>query len=164
MQIRTATPQDAPVVRSIIHEVYVGGGWADPRRSPAYVAELLDAEARIAGATVLVAEDDSGAVGTATATEAPSPLANIARPGELEVRMLGVIPPARGKGVARALMGWCEALAAQRGRHAVVLTTEPTMTEARRLYEGLGYARTPQRDWTINGVGLITYRRDLGGP
>ncbi|MEI2620039.1 MAG: hypothetical protein V9G09_04790 [Candidatus Nanopelagicales bacterium] len=36
------------------------------------------------------------------------------------------------------------------------------MTQARRLYEGLGYLRTPQRDWTINGVGLITYRRDLG--
>jgi hypothetical protein len=35
------------------------------------------------------------------------------------------------------------------------------MTEARRLCEGLGYERTPQRDWRINGVSLITYRRDL---
>ncbi len=161
MQIRTATPHDAPVVRSITHEVYVDGGWADPQRSPAYVAELLDAEARIAGASVLVAEDDKGAIGTATATEAPSHLANIARPGELEVRMLAVIPPARGAGVARALMGRCEALARQRGLLAVVLTTEPSMTQARRLYEGLGYVRTPHRDWTINGVGLITYRRGL---
>jgi ribosomal protein S18 acetylase RimI-like enzyme len=161
VQIRTATPHDAPVVRSIIHEVYVGGGWADPQRSPSYVAELLDAEARIAGATVLVAEDDGRAIGTATATQAPSHLANIARPGELEVRMLGVVASARGKGVARALMGWCEKLAVERGMQAVVLTTEPNMTQARRLYEGLGYLRTPQRDWTINGVGLITYRRDL---
>jgi hypothetical protein len=47
------------------------------------------------------------------------------------------------------------------GGYAVVLTTEPTMTEARRLCEGLGYERTPQRDWRINGVSLITYRRDL---
>ena len=127
MQIRTATPHDAPVVRSIIHEVYVGGGWADPQRSPSYVAELLDAEARIAGATVLVAEDDGRAIRTATATQAPSHhLANIARPGELEVRMLGVVASARGKGVARALMGWCEALAVERGMQAVVLTTGPT--------------------------------------
>ena len=56
---------------------------AGPIRSgrPPTSAELLDAEARIAGATVLVAEDDGRAIGTATATQAPSHLANIARAG-----------------------------------------------------------------------------------
>lgn len=98
---------------------------------------------RIAGATVLVAR--MTAIGTATATQAPSHLANIARPGELEVRMLGVVASARGKGVARALMGWCEA--GRRARNAGGGPDhEPNMTQARRLYEGLGYLRTPQRD------------------
>jgi len=45
--------------------------------------------------------------------------------------------------------------------YRVVLTTEPEMTAARALYEGLGYVRTPDRDWSIDGFGLITYARTL---
>jgi len=97
-------------------------------------------------------------VGTVTATEGP-PLANIARSGELEVRMLGVLPAARRHGVARALMKECERLARETDRHRIVLSTEPAMVAAQALYEGLGYVRTPDRDWTINGFGLITYAR-----
>ena len=161
VQIRTATPHDAPVVRSIIHEVYVGGGWADPQRSPSYVAELLDAEARIAGATVLVAEDDGRAIGTATATRHRHIWPTSRGRASWRSGCSAWSRPARGKGVARALMGWCEKLAVERGMQAVVLTTEPNMTQARRLYEGLGYLRTPQRDLDDQRVGLITYRRDL---
>ena len=71
------------------------------QRSPSYVAELLDAEARIAGATVLVAEDDGRAIGTATATQAPSHLANIARPGRARSGCSAWSRPRRGKGAAR---------------------------------------------------------------
>jgi len=160
VHIRRATPADAVAVRTIIQQVYIDGGWADPATSPEYVRSLLAAEDRIAGTTVLLAQLDGEPVGTVTATEGP-PYANIAVPGELEVRMLGVLPKARRHGVARALMAACEDLARQRGRHRVVLSTEPDMTAARALYEGLGYVRTPDRDWSIDGFGLITYARAL---
>jgi ribosomal protein S18 acetylase RimI-like enzyme len=160
VDIREATPADAPVVRGIIEAVYVGEGWADPEHSPEYVRSLLDADYRIAHATVLLAETDGRSVATVTAVEEP-PLANIARPGELEVRMLAVLPAARRSGAGRALMAACEALAADRGLQRVVLSTEPAMTAAQGLYESLGYARTPERDWRINGFGLITYARDI---
>lgn len=158
MHIRRATAADATVVNAIIDEVYVAGGWADPVTSPEYVRSLLDATTRIAQAIVLVAVHQGDLVGTVTATEGP-PLANIARPGELEVRMLGVLPAARRHGVAQALMQECERLARETGRHRIVLSTEPAMVAAQALYEGLGYVRTPDRDWTINGFGLITYAR-----
>lgn len=158
--IRRATLEDAGVVSAMTEEVYVAGGWADPQRSPDYVRSLLDAPTRIRRATVLLALLDTLPVGTITATQGP-PLANIAREGELEIRMLGVLPPARRKGVALALVARCEQLARDRGLQAVVLSTEPGMTDARRLYERLGYRRTPGRDWVINDSALITYRRDV---
>lgn len=159
MHIRKATGADAVAVNAIIEEVYVGGGWADPVTSPQYVQSLLDAAARIERATVLLAELDGRAVGTVTATDGP-PLANIARPGELEVRMLGVLPVARRRGVAQALMQQCEQLARRAGKTSLVLSTESAMLAAQALYVRLGFARTPGRDWTINGTRLITFGRD----
>ncbi|MEZ5184435.1 MAG: hypothetical protein R2720_01690 [Candidatus Nanopelagicales bacterium] len=58
-------------------------------------------------------------------------------------------------------MSACEDLARVRGLARIVLSTEPSMKAAVRLYEGLGYLRTPERDWVINGFKLITYARDL---
>ena len=158
MHIRKATADDAAAVTAIIEEVYVGGGWADPVTSPDYVRSLRDAATRIEQAVVLLAEQDGIPVGTVTATYGP-PLANIARPGELEVRMLAVLPDARRNGLARELMRACEVLARQTGRARVVLSTEPAMTAAQALYERLGYLRTPDRDWSIHGTRLITYGR-----
>lgn len=160
MQIRKATLADAAVVRAIIHEVYVGGGWADPQRSPEYVRSLLDAESRISQADVLIAELDGEAVATITATQFP-PLANVAAPGELEVRMLGVRDGARRRGVARALMQACEDMARERHLSHMVLSTEAAMVGAQRLYESLGYLRTPERDWEIAGFPLITYGKQI---
>lgn len=160
MQIRKATADDAATVTAIIEEVYVGGGWADPVTSPDYVRSLRDAGTRIALATVLLAEQDGTPVGTVTATDGP-PLANIVRPGELEVRMLAVQPDARRRGVARALMQACEELARATGKTRLVLSTESAMTAAQALYESLGFVRTPDRDWTIHGTTLITYARSM---
>ncbi|MEZ5184434.1 MAG: hypothetical protein R2720_01685 [Candidatus Nanopelagicales bacterium] len=101
VEIREATMDDAEAVSRVVDEVYVGGGWADPQRSPEYVAELLDVATRIREATVLAARDNGEIVATVTATQWPSPLANIATPGELEIRMLAVVPAARHLGTAR---------------------------------------------------------------
>lgn len=160
MHIRSATPDDADAVREIMRAVYVGEGWADLHATPAYVRSLLDAQTRIAQADVLVAEEAGEIVATITAASQP-PFANVAQPGELEVRMLAVLPDARRQGVARALMTACEELAGERVLDRVVLSTDPQMHAAQALYEGLGYRRTPDRDWETGGVMLLTYAKDL---
>lgn len=160
---RRATTEDIDIVNAIIGEVYVGEGWANPLHSPDYVRSLLDAAARIEQAEVLISFVDDEPVGSVTVTDGP-PLANIAEPGELEVRMLAVLPRARRLGVAGALMQAAEDLARSRGMQKVVLSTDPAMTAARSLYAGRGYSRTPDRDWVINGSHLITYALPLATP
>ena len=87
---------------------------------------------------------------------------NVCRPDEAEVRMLAVAQDARGRGIADALMGTCERHAQQVGRTAVVLSTEPDMHAAHRLYRRRGYRRVPERDWSTGRSPLFVYRKDLG--
>ena len=40
----------------------------------------------------------------------------------------------------------------------MVLSTDPRMTAAHRLYERLGFRRLPERDWTpVPGIDLLVY-------
>jgi ribosomal protein S18 acetylase RimI-like enzyme len=44
----------------------------------------------------------------------------------------------------------------------MVLSTDPRMTAANRLYERLGFARLPERDWSpAPDVDLLVYALDL---
>lgn len=57
------------------------------------------------------------------------------------VRTLGVLPQARGRGIARWLLGCAAADAVARGRSAIMLTVDgENTTGATALYESVGYA------------------------
>jgi ribosomal protein S18 acetylase RimI-like enzyme len=44
----------------------------------------------------------------------------------------------------------------------MVISTDPRMTAAHRLYERLGFARLPERDWSPEpGVDLLVYSHEL---
>ena len=58
-------------------------------------------------------------------------------------------------------MGACEALSRQDGLAAVVLSTEPDMHAAQRLYRRRGYVRQPDRDWSTGRSALLVYRLSL---
>lgn len=161
MIIRPATPDDADVVGAVTCQVYVGDGYTDPDESPGYVASLADGAGRIRDAEVFVAELGGDVVGTVTATRTGTEWSHLADADELEVRMLAVLPVARGRGIASALMSACEELARSSSCRAVVLCSEPTMHAAHRLYESRGYRRTPDRDWSIGGTTLLAYELDL---
>jgi ribosomal protein S18 acetylase RimI-like enzyme len=52
--------------------------------------------------------------------------------------------------------------AGELGLRAVTLSSSQDMYVAHRLYERLGFRRTPEADWApVPGVDLITYRLDL---
>jgi len=125
-----------------------------------YSDELGDATRRAELATLLVAVDDATGrlLGTATFCLNGTPYAEVSAPGEAEFRMLAVAPDARGQGVGAALVQDCIERARAAGSTAVALCSLKTMTPAHRIYERMGFARAPGRDWEPHpGLTLVAY-------
>ena len=157
VEVRRADIADADLVGGLTERIYRRGGWTDED----YSKLLLDGRSRIEEAIVLVATADGAVIGTVTMALPGSRFANVCRAGEAEVRMLAVDEAARGRGVASLLMDACEALARNEGLAAVVLSTEPDMYAAHRLYQRRGYARQPGRDWQAGRFRLMVFRLQL---
>jgi ribosomal protein S18 acetylase RimI-like enzyme len=48
------------------------------------------------------------------------------------------------------------------GKRRMVISTDPRMTTAHRLYERFGFTRLPERDWSpMAGIDLLVYSREL---
>ncbi|WP_458690011.1 N-acetyltransferase family protein [Nocardia tengchongensis] len=157
VQIRDAEAADFAAIGDLTVEVYVGEGHVDPE-SP-YVAELADTATRAASAEILVAVRGDELLGSLTMARPGTAFADIARPGELEFRMLAVSKRARGLGIGRALLERVVDTARAEGFDAVVLTTMPTMRDARRMYDRFGFAHVPERGWfTGSGLSLTVMR------
>ena len=162
MILRLADPADADelaAVGALTVAAYAADGYL--RGTEDGYAEQLRAaadRAREADLAVAVDETDGVLLGTVTYCRSGTPWAEVSRPGEAEFRMLAVAPEARGRGVGAALTGWCLERARADGCTGVVLSTLPMMHAAHRLYERMGFVRTPDQDWwPVPEVQLITY-------
>lgn len=82
--------------------------------------------------------------------------------GGPEVRLLAVLPAARGQGVGTALMQECVRRARDAGARALGLHTMDFMETAVRMYERIGFVRVPHLDFRpAQGVVVKGYRLDL---
>ncbi|MDQ3186623.1 MAG: GNAT family N-acetyltransferase [Pseudomonadota bacterium] len=158
LNTRVADGSDAAIIGELTERAYRADGFLNSEK---YAARVRDAATRIADATVLVAELDGKIVATVTLAVHGSQWAEIAKPDELEVRMLAVAPEIRRQGIAEKLMSAAMQHAQDLGSDALVLSTETPMSGAHRLYEKLGYTRQPDRDWTVTGYELLVYRREV---
>ena len=146
VDVRAARVEELDDVGDLTVAAYVHDGHLPPDAD--YVGELRNAAHRAAAATVLVAADTDGTiVGTVTYCGPESAIAEVARAGEAEFRMLAVHPAARGRGVGALLAADCVRRARAQGCRAVVLCVIEGNDGARRLYERLGFTRVPERDW-----------------
>jgi ribosomal protein S18 acetylase RimI-like enzyme len=153
--VRPVRPEELPAVGRLTVDAYVADGIVPADHE--YADQLRDAQARAAEASLLVAEDASGVVGTVTVAQHGSPWAEIATPHEAEIRMLAVHPAARGRGVGLLLVRAALDVARSTGAEAVALTTLSTMRVAHRIYEGLGFERAPERDWQHEEYVMLVY-------
>lgn len=156
--IRRAVEADLPAVGAVTHEAFVGDGHS-PADGP-YAAKLLDARPRFEQAELLVAVDPDGGelLGCVTFAVGGTPFADIAAPHEGEIRMLAVSGAARGRGAGEQLVRASVARSRELGLTGMAFSTRPSMTAAHRLYERLGFRRTPERDWEVRpGVPLLVY-------
>ncbi len=138
--------------------VYRGEGYSSASYEPA----LRDVASRAASATVLLAEVDGRLAGAVTVATRGGEWAEQSVPGEAVIRMLVVRADARGSGVGEALVRACLDLARADGCTLVRLSSQEDMLAAHRLYERLGFVRTPSHDWSpVPGLSLRTYALPL---
>jgi ribosomal protein S18 acetylase RimI-like enzyme len=132
-------------------------GWAE------YVETMRDVAGRAAKTVVLVAVEEGRVLGTAT-IEMDDVLgdddAELA-PDTAALRLLGVDPSARGRGVGRELVRETIDRARRRGKRILILRTTGGMQIAQHLYRGLGFVRAPGLDQHYPDVDLIGYQMAL---
>lgn len=133
-RIDPARPAHHAVLGEITARAYLDDGLLDFGESDACLGELRDVARRAAAAEVLVATADDDVLGGVTCVPCGGPMADIARPGEAELRMLAVARAARGRGIGEALVRACvDRARATPGCHGIVLSTQRTMRSAHRL-------------------------------
>lgn len=164
--VREATPAEHAEVGRVTADAYrefVRPGDADWE---GYLDRIANVAERAARTTVLVATEHGRILGSLTleldgrvrdaSEEEHRPLAD----GEAHIRMLGVDPEARGRGVARALMEESESVARSAGKTMITLNTTRRMHAARAMYERLGYERVEDTVFP-DGFVLLGYAKRL---
>ncbi len=156
--VRRASRSDHAAVAELTASVYRGEGFSSADYEPA----LRDVESRAASATVLVGEVDGRLVGAVTVATRGGEWAEQSVAGEAVIRMLVVSADARGTGVGEALVRACLDVAREDRCALVRLSSQEDMTAAHRLYERLGFVRTPSFDWyPVPKLFLRTYALPL---
>lgn len=129
----------------------------------AYLERIADVAGRAQRTTVLVASVGGEIAGSATLEvaarmnpESTEPLF----PDEAHLRMLGVDPAYRGRGIARRLVVACIDAARAHGKRRLTLETAPVMTAAQQLYPSMGFTFRGDRV-TPDGMRLLEYAFDL---
>ena len=160
--VREARDEELGAAGEVVAEAYRPMPGMD--EDPGYLEMVRDARARSRDVDVLVAVDDDGQVlGSASfVRDHLSPLAELERPDEAGIRMVGVAEAARGRGVARALVEACAERARASGKRGIAILTEPRWTGSHAVYERLGFRRAPERDWEPEpGVWLWAWTLEL---
>jgi len=129
-----------------------------------YLEMLADVAGRVDRTAVLVAVRDGRVLGCVT-LELDHTVGDDDKelsPEASNIRMLGVRPEARGKGIGRALVVRCVERSREAGKRIVTLRTTHLMKVAQRLYRDMGFERDPARDYVMDsGVTLLAYRLPL---
>ena len=145
--VRVARDDELEAAGEVVAEAYrpMPGMGEDP----GYLEHVRDARGRATEVDVLVAVDEDGTIlGCASfVRDHASRFAEVERPDEAGIRMVGVAPAARRRGVARALVEACADRARASGKRGIAILTEPRWTGSHRVYERLGFHRAPDRDW-----------------
>jgi ribosomal protein S18 acetylase RimI-like enzyme len=159
LTVEPARPEDFAAIARLTVDVYVGGQLA----TDAYTPQLADVAGRASRSDVLVARDAEGRIVGSVALVVRGDFGQVTTSEEeAAFRMLVVDPAARGQGIGELLVTTCLDRARAAGKRRMVLSTDPRMTAAHRLYERMGFRRLAERDWSpMPGVDLLVYARDL---
>jgi GNAT superfamily N-acetyltransferase len=153
LTIRRATPEDVNAMASVLiaafeefRPLYTDGGFA--ATTPTASVML----GRLGEGPSWVALLDYQIIGTVSA---------VATSEGLYVRSMGVLPLARGKGIAKRLLEVVEAYAVELRFRTLLLSTTPFLDSAIRLYEQYGFVRADRGPHNLFGTPLFTMKKSL---
>ena len=161
--VRLVEPSEHDAVAALLVDAYT----SDYDISGEYRASLSAVAERAAEHEVWVAVGaDDQLLGTVATPRAGRLISELARDGELDFRLLGVSPAARGRGVGETLTRHVLDLARERGASRVVMNSGPQMISAHRLYHRLGFARFHERETRVldDGTRLFAFVLELSAP
>lgn len=147
IELRAATPADAPGIAACVCEAYVHYIERIGRQPGPMLQDYVQV---IADAIVHVALDAGRIVG--------SIVTQVTDEG-FYVDNVAVRPSVRGRGVGRALLLHAEAQARARGFSSLYLATHEKMTENRALYVRAGYVEFDHR--VVDGFPRVFMRKSL---
>jgi ribosomal protein S18 acetylase RimI-like enzyme len=166
LHIRDARPTDHDAISALTLAAYQEYAPLMSAHWEGYRQNIVDTLADVKPAEQIVAEHGGHMVGTVLLYPAGTVFSSadglqvtLRWP---EVRLLAVLPGARGQGVGTALMRECVRRAGQAGAAALTLHTTDIMEAAIRLYERLGFMRASELDFhPAPDVTAKGYRFDL---
>jgi len=149
--IRQARASDEAEIRDCAEQAYARYVPLIGRKPAPMVADF---SAQIAQGAIFVATDDQDLF--------QGFIVFYAQEEQMLLENVAVLPIAAGRGIGRALIGFCENTARERGIKAVHLYTNEKMTENLTIYPKLGYAEVARR--TENGFNRVYFEKLLTGP
>jgi ribosomal protein S18 acetylase RimI-like enzyme len=163
VEIRRLGPEEFGEAGRVTALAYEELGEVSP--NPDYLARVADVPARARHAVILGAVEGGRVLGSVTVEledripggHPRPPL----EPGQAHVRMLGVHPEARRRGIGRSLMVAAIELARRAGKDRITLETTASMRAAQQLYEAMGFRRGPDQVYD-DGFRVLTYELRLG--
>jgi ribosomal protein S18 acetylase RimI-like enzyme len=162
IQVRDARSGELDDVAQLLEESYLQYAAMMPAEAwEAYREDIRDVRSRLPESQLIVAvieERIAGAVTLYLQTSQALPWPQ----GWAAIRLLGVHPNFRGRGIGTALVEECIRRARRRGLTAIGLHTTIQMDVARRIYEKLGFVRAPEFDFhPEETIVVMAYRLDV---
>jgi len=164
--VREARAADQEIIRKVTLAGFREYESLMPHHWENYQSGILATLADPKPALQLVAEQEGAIVGTVLLYPAGT---RFSGPGRLpdalvfpEIRLLAVSPDARGKGIGTDLLRECIRRSREAGALAITLHTGELMRPAIRIYERMGFVRSPELDfYPAEDLTIMGYRLDL---
>jgi N-acetylglutamate synthase-like GNAT family acetyltransferase len=153
IRIRTAVPEDAPAIASVLHEAFIE--YKSLYTLEGFAATVLASaqlQHRIEEGPVWVVLHHDAIVGTVSV---------VAKEEGLYVRGMAVLPKSRGHGIGELLLRQIESFASEQGFKRIFLSTTPFLNRAIQLYEHYGFKRIDEGPDNLCGTPLFTMEKIL---
>jgi ribosomal protein S18 acetylase RimI-like enzyme len=152
------TSEEDSGIQVLLDRVYVQEGFTEQSVAAQVFAP---AEVKRRGQILLAITATGDRVGMIICGSSQNPYRQVAANDEAEMQLLAVDPSARGHGLGRALCLKFENKARSLGFIKAVLSTQPSMHRAHRLYEDLGNRRNSVRDWVRGSRPFLVFEKSL---